>query len=445
MYQKLKHIIFKSLFILVIIQNCSSLLVSQRTYTKADVREMFPPNTKNLWINYLSGTIDDKHTADMIIGTDGHTCKGLYTMRSSKTTFFFEGEEKDKQLHLAEMNDDSRFTGFLNGNYDGQKFDGQWMDKEKNIVLPVKLSFVNAFDNFTPDKKLPHQWNRIFSGIVAGKTIKLQLIKNDSVFEGILYDDMPLRKKETAMGNGSRVEMLRFDFDNSVISGKWIMLDTFNLEKADVIYPDESGLEVVTTLKAEELLEYNIYEYADYYSRLECLRPKTGSKSFDSWMNFIFKKWLDDNLIELQSIKKEDLATKDRWMQCAHGWVDVSLFDGTLISGIVYMQTSWKSETTKIPFIYDLRYGRALNLKDVFDNKFDSEEYFKILIPDLIKTNNWNPGIRSWVVNQSFNHICLKYEGIGFSTPYSTIYGEKEIIVPYTTVEQNLKPRYIFR
>lgn len=445
MYQKVKNIICKSIIILISVQMCVYTLVSQRSYTKTDVRDMFPPNTKNLWINYLSGKIDNKHTVDMIIGTDGSTCKGLYTLRSSNTTFFFEGQEKDKQLLLAEMNGDSRFTGFLNGTYNGEFFDGQWTDKDKNIILPVKLSFVNAFENFTPNKKLLHQWNRIFEGAVAGKALKLQLVRNNNAYEGILSDESRIRKKESTLGKGSRVEMLKFDFDNSVLSDKWILLDTSNLDKADIIYPDENGFEMVTSLKTENVLEYDIYEYADYYSRLECIRPVTGSKRFDSWMKTVFKKWLDENLKEMQSIGKDDIATKERWMQCANGWVEVSLFNGLLISGIVYMQTSWNNETAKIPFIYDLRYGRELKLQDIFDSKFDSKEYFSVLIPNLVKTNNWNAGTRSWVENQSFIHICLKDEGLGFSTSYSTIYGEKEIVVPYTSVEQNLKPRYIIK
>jgi hypothetical protein len=445
MSQKGKLFHSKYISILIIVQIWSGVLVGQRTFTKADVREMFPANTKNLWINYLSGSIDNKHTADMIIGTDGHTCKGLYTMRSSKTTFFFEGEEREKQLHLAEMNGDARFTGFLNGQYDGASFVGQWMNKDQNIVLPVKLDLVNAFENFTPNKKLLHQWNRIFVGAVAGKSLKLQIAKNENSYQGILSDGENERKRETTAGTGSRVEMLRFDFNNSVFSDKWIMLDTSNLEKVDVIYPDQDGYEMVTTLRTENLIEYDLYEYADYNSRLECIRPVTGSKRFDSWMNSVFKKWLDHNLKSLKNIEKDDVGTNERWVQCAHGWVEVTYFDGMLISGTVYMQTSWDQETAKIPFIYDLRYGRALNLQDIFDNKFDSKEYFRILVPDLVKSTSWGAGIKSWVVNQNFDHVCLKDEGIGFSTPYSTIYGEREIVVPYTSIQQNLRARYVLK
>ncbi len=442
---KRKYTYFILLTMLAIFQLCPSMLISQRSYTKDDVRDMFPSNTKNLWINYLSGTFDNKHATDMIIGTDGHTCKGLYTLRSSNTTFFFDGEDKGKQLKLAEMNGDSRFTGFLNGNYDGEVFDGSWMDKDKNITLPVHLSFVNAFENFTPNKKLIFQWNRIFSGEIEGQPIRFQLTRNQNIYGIILTDDKGTRNRVSTQGKGSRVEMIKFEFENSILSDKWIMLDTSNLEKLDIIYANENGYEVVSSFQSEKRLDYQIYEYADFHSRLECISPTTGSKRFDTWMTSVFKKWLDDNLKELKSIGRDAYGTTDRWIQCAHGWVEVSLFDGILISGTVYMQTSWNNETAKIPFIYDLRYGREINLQDIFDNKFDSKEYFRILIPDLIKAKVWSPAIKSWAETQSFNHISLREEGIGFSTPYSTIYGEKEIVIPYNTIEQNLKPRYILK
>ena len=141
----------------------------QVAYTKTDVRNMFPSNTKNLWINYLSGLIDNRHAADMIIGTDGHTCKGLYTLRSSNTTFFFDGLNQDQDLRLAEMNGESRLTGFIDGTYDGTTFDGYWQNKDKNLRFPFKFSFVNAFEDFIPDARISNQWLRNYKGTMAEK------------------------------------------------------------------------------------------------------------------------------------------------------------------------------------------------------------------------------------------------------------------------------------
>jgi hypothetical protein len=439
-----KHFLIVFHFCLLMLQTVSYTW-AQPKYSKADVREMFPSNTKNLWINYLSGKIDDTHTIDMIIGTDGHTCKGLYTLRSSNITFFFDGEDANNQLKLAEMNKDLKFTGYLNGKYDGTTFEGQWMNTRKNVRYPIKLGFVNSFDNYIPDHRVVGQWNRIYSGTITEKPIKIQIIKFDSLYTVIYTDEHQLRKKETYIGKELQVEMLKMGFSGSTLSNKWIMIDTARTENIDVIYPDDNGYEVVSSLKMTDALEYSTFEYADYYSKLICTRPITGNKRFDTWMSNVFKVWLDTSVKKLKDISTDEIGTKDRWIQVANGWVEVDLYVGDLISGTMYMQSSWQNETEKIPFIYDLRAGKEMTLQDIFDNKFDSKEYFKVVIPDIVKSTTWHKDVKNWVTKQTFDYVCLKEDGISFSTRFNTLYGEKEIVIPYQNVKQNLKPRYYFR
>ncbi|MEY3419887.1 MAG: hypothetical protein RIR48_167, partial [Bacteroidota bacterium] len=106
--------------------------------------------------------------------------------------------------------------------------------------------------------------------------------------------------------------------------------------------------------------------------------------------------------------------------------------------------SSFNTKTEKIPFIYDIRYGKELKLQDIFDSKFDSKAYFNTLIPEMVQLANWHPDIRMWFKNQSFSIPCLKEKGISFSTQFNTIFGEKEMIIPYEKVRQHLRPRYNF-
>lgn len=69
------------------------------------------------------------------------------------------------------------------------------------------------------------------------------------------------------------------NFSLTVLNNKWIVIDTANLDKIDVVYVDETGYEITTTLKAEASLVSECYEYADYHSRLECIRPLSGNKN----------------------------------------------------------------------------------------------------------------------------------------------------------------------
>ncbi|MEY3421596.1 MAG: hypothetical protein RIR48_1892 [Bacteroidota bacterium] len=417
---------------------------AQKSYTKSDVRDMFPANTKNLWINYLSGLIDNRHAADMILGTDGHTCKGLYTLRSSNTTFFFDGENQGQNLKLAEMNDVSRLTGFINGSYDGISFDGQWLNKDKNLQFPFKFSFVNAFENYTPDDRISNQWIRTYKGTSSDKTFDLQIKRDPATFTFKYSDQTKSKYSKVLDAQGYRVEVLKPGFDSTILDNKWVMIDTSNLDKIDIIYPEENGYEVVSSLRLDEAVQFTNYEYADFHSKMECITPVTRSKRFDAWINSLFKSWLDDNIKKFKSTHPDEAGANERWIHNANGWVEVELYESDVISGMIYMQSSFNTKTEKIPFIYDIRYGKELKLQDIFDSKFDSKAYFNTLIPEMVQLANWHPDIRMWFKNQSFNISCLKEKGISFSTQFNTIFGEKEMIIPYEKVRQHLRPRYNF-
>ncbi|MBL0099903.1 MAG: hypothetical protein IPP49_07520 [Saprospiraceae bacterium] len=419
-------------------------LFSQTKYTKADVREMFPSNTKDLWINYLSGTLDDKHVADMIIGTDGHTCKGLYTMRSSNTTFFFDGEDRDHQLRLVELTANGRTSGFIYGNYDGEKFYGQWMNGDKNLSLPFQLRIVNSFDNYIPAKCHHSQWQRIFAGRIDDKPVRLHIQRDKQLYSMTLYEGGH-KTKDVFIGDGSRVELLEFKIENSVLSRKWATIDTSNLDKLDIIYLDDNNYEVSSTLKAEAILDYECYEYADYYSKLESIRPLSKHKKFDIFIENSLKKWLTENIEKLKNTNQEEIGTKDRWIQEANSWVEVDLFLDDIISGTIYMQTSWSPVTEKKAFIFDLKNGKEMILQDIFDNKFASKSYFDLVISDQKENTKWSPEVKNWIEKQKFDFVTLSDEGILFKTPFSTIYGEKEILVPYTSVAAHIKNKNLLK
>lgn len=418
--------------------------MAQKVYSKSDVREMFPLNVKDLWINNLSGTVDNVHVIDMIIGTDGFTCKGLYTMRNSGETFFFEGKDTDHQLQLVELNSELRRSGFIFGKFDGEKLEGQWMDADKNLYLPMKLSFVNTFENFKPDKCKQQHWYRIFTSRAEGKNIKLHLIRDNLTFTAINYED-GRKMKDIIFGKGTRVEVLELGFKNSVFMGKSLVIDTTALDKISIVSLDENGYEVSTALKLDTYLDFECYEYADYHSRMVCTKPVMGNKKFDTWMESKFQKWMAQSIDELKEVKNTNVGTKDRWIQTVEGWVEIDLFLSDIISGTIYLQSSLRQGTGKIPFIYDIRSGKEIKLQDIFDNEFDANEYFKLVIPAKKKETEWKPEVKKWVSSQTFEHITLSDKGICFRTDFNTIYGEKEIVVLYSTVEHHLKNRNLLK
>ena len=209
-------------FILVLMHVC--LLGQQQSglkseHTKEEVRALFPAGTKNLWINYLSGTLCGSHVVDMILGTDGHTCKGLYTLRNGNTTFFVEGEDNASELRLIYYNKDYRATCFMSGKYDGLSFTGIWENTSRNHSYPVTLGLVNSFEEYIPQKCRQDQWIRIYRSTVGNQDISVKLSRENASVAYRFYDNGK-KYSDLALLKGSRNEIIPIEAPGSVLDKK---------------------------------------------------------------------------------------------------------------------------------------------------------------------------------------------------------------------------------
>lgn len=418
------------------------VIYAQKTYSRSDVRALFPVNVKDLWINNLTGTLDGKHIVDMIIGTDGHTCKGLYTLRASGVTFFFEGDDHNHELKLVEMTPDFRASGFIYGQYDGEDFSGIWTNTEKSMHLSLNLTFVDGVNINQKYHCHLHNWQRLYTGKIENRSINMHVSRLDDSFLIQTKTDS-LQTKDIFPAKDNRVEVFVLKSNNiSVINGKSLVIDTADLSKVSLVNLDETGYEVSSILRAEATLDFECYEYADYHSRFMVQKPVLGNKKFDLWMESNIKDYIDECLETFKSFRPDNIGTKERWIQYAEGWVEVDLFQKDLISGTIYLHSSLQTKTKKISFIFDIKSGKEVKLQDIFLKEFNASDYFKNVIGAKKKEIVWNQDIIDWIKNQNFNHVTLKTEGISFKTDFSSIYGEREILIPFNTLEQNLKNKY---
>ena len=415
---------------------------AQTVYTKADVRNMFPVNTKGVWINYLSGTVGNRHVVDMILGTDGHSFRGVYTMRSSGTSFFVEGQDQNQILRLAELNGDQRLTGFLTGNYDGKIFEGQWYNGDQSVSMPLKLSVVPDFNAFAMPQCGQEHWERIFSGKLQSQNVRVHLIRDGLTFKCRLMDSTHV-KRDILAGKGGRVEILTFDFSNTILNGGWLVLDTARLDKLDIVFLDEGGYEVPGSLKVETLLDYKCFEYADYYARVFGIRPLTGNRKFDTWMQKAYSDWTEASVKKLNEQGSKELGTRDRWILSAEAWVEVGMFTEQLISGTIHFQNNINRTLDKKPFIFDLKGGRELALKDIFESPAIAGDFMDAYIRSHIPREQMGEGEKKWMDGQRYEYMTFAEEGVSFKTNFSTIYGEREIILPWKDVIPFFKKTFV--
>lgn len=437
------HKFISIFFTMLIIVAVSTIADGQSFHSKEEVRNMFPANTKNLWINYLSGSLDGGHTMDMIIGTDGKTCRGLYTMRSSKATFYFDGSDNNKQLQLIESDAEGKTTGFLIGHYDGQNFNGTWSNRSKKIELKFALHFVNAFNDFRPEDCRNDQWELHYTGTVDGKDIFLSLAKNEGLVTCRLVEQGIHKMDVFTMAELQRIYNFNLSLPQTVLDKKTLVLDTFDTSKITVSTLDDNQYEVNTSLSLERKIRYECNEYSDFSSRLKLVSPVIGNPKFDLWIRNKGNMWVGKSVNELADDKTNADRWNDRWSKTAFGWVELDLYDDDIMSGTLHFQKSWSKGIEKLPFIFSLKAGKEISIKEVFKPKYNYTEVFNEAVERYTSSTQLASNTKLWFGNQSFKHCTLTREGISLRTDFSIIHGEEQVIIPYADVIESIKIKSI--
>ena len=127
---------------------------SQNPYSSTAIREevksLFDKKTKNVWVVLSCGKLDQTHVVDMAFGTDGHTIRGFYFLRSSGERYYIDGDENNGIFKLVETNKRGKTTGFIIGKFDGHDFSGKWIDADKRNSLPFETTVVESFEQYHP-------------------------------------------------------------------------------------------------------------------------------------------------------------------------------------------------------------------------------------------------------------------------------------------------------
>lgn len=419
---------------------CQVSAEAQKSYDKHDVRSMFRKSTKNLWINYLSGTADDCHVVDMIMGTDGSTCRGLYTLRSSQTTFFFDGMVRNNILHLTEYSTEDVPTGTLKATYDGENFKAMWYSLDKSRSVPMSLSIVSQFEQFQPSEKISSQWLRVFSGNLDGKNITLKIERLNEVYD-ITMEGNEISESVTLNGKGLSVEIFNPDFKSIPLKEKSIMVASSLPEKADILLRDENDYTSTQRLDVEQAIDYVPFSYAGFHSTLIGEIPQISHKKFDNWIKTEATEVFESVLQQHKKIKYGELGFRNKWVHHAECWVEWDLVTNEWLSGTLYMQSSLQKNMIKRAFIYDLRSSKLVNLEDFLVSKSDKDFVIEKAMYQALE-EQYNP---QNINIEDFKYVTMEVDGFKFTNDFCPVYGETTLRVPFKSIEQNLRNKNLLK
>lgn len=406
------------------------------SFSRETVKNMFSENTRNIWINHLSGTLNHQHEVEMLIGTDGHILKGVYTLPHSKDVFLIEGKTRDNLVFLTEITEDYKVTGIIEGEYDGFEFNGSWSNLSKDISYPLKLSSKDNPKYKTDWECDNNYWVGIYSGRMSNQSVGIKIHRDDTQFRVVANSDNMIQQV-TLKCNDTLQNLLQPQFLCPSLTDKGILLCSNDPTKVFVVSID--GRDTLCSLFQNYGLNYSCFDYADYHSLVSIQKPETVNAKFNKWIESKISKWKHNKISHIKETHNREFGTYDRWIQTIDGWVEIDFYTGDYISGTLYLHSSLSPKTHKTSFIFNLKQGKENSLESLFVSTFDNKSYFKQVIENKKQTGTWSDSERNWVQSQKFDYVTLKDTGISFKTDFSSIYGEKEILVPYNEIRDNFK------
>jgi len=221
--------------------------------------------------------------------------------------------------------------------------------------------------------------------------------------------------------------------------GEWRNLDQSLILPLRFYHENLVKQQVVSTSSEET----NLYEYADFDIRIEWTYPKLRNRAFKEWILKKITNWKQNIRTEIRQNKKEDpgLTVKDRFKYEALAWTEVTCSTDRLISGRLLYQRSWTSAVITNTFLFDLEKDKEIKIESLYKEALNSNQIVLEAIEKNVSKINMeeNQLIKSWISNASFQHFSMGHTGLVISTDFNTIFGSKEIVIPYRDLKDSLK------
>jgi hypothetical protein len=411
--------------------------VASSTTVREEVKSMFDKKVKNVWVVLSSGKLDGVHIVDMAFGTDGKTYRGFYYLRSSGERFELEGEESDGIYTFIETNKRGKTTGFVIGAFDGQKFTGDWIPVDKSRKLPFETMVLESFDTYQPVLCDHKMWQAYYQGKIDNLPAQVYASKHEHDYHVYVKWNGITKTDSFNETTGNYVFSLSLTESHKII---------FDFDAGDYLVVENNVNNQNFLLYKEAYAQFECFEFANFTTRLETIRPVFPNKKFVLWLDDEFNKWHEQGRKKISVHTDEAVVNHHRYTDIGYGWVEISYLDNNFISGHIFTQSSWKKGTEKKSFIFDTKASKILEPASLLQESFMDPLQIDSIVTSKIKNICYNdPKLKEWVCNQPFNHITLHEKGLSFQTKFSNIFGEHEVIITYEELKPLLKNKSVLR
>ena len=435
------------IFCIVFSLHFLSFLQAQDSVKDSPLLDFFEKPKKVQWVKHYKGRIDDLNDVAISLAFDGKNCKGELLYLRSKEIFDLVGILKKDKIILQEIDQDQNISGYLKGELKEDKLKLDWSNTTNSIGGRILLNEVAEPFN-VPTYCGDNKWIRLYKGLIGREKVELFLHKESSqAVNGTAYfknknKTFQVRGFIDAFDNVNLNIKDHFDQLQGKLEGTFDEKQKFNAN-----FLDQSHSQTTCSFYMKNFLLVGCIEYADYSTSYDVLYPKTQNASFNKWVEQLTEEWIKS--CKLYSIETKKHYTKMepalRSAIRANVWCSVDYYSDKLISGMLTFSNTWTSEEENRVINFDLKKNVEINTEDIFKSDFDYRELLRGYLNDQISKHELykNLDYREWLSKEDFPFFTIRKDGINFSTKFNPIFGQQEVLIPYTRLKGHIRKKSI--
>jgi hypothetical protein len=289
-----------------------------------------------------------------------------------------------------------------------------------------------------------------------GKINNIHQVKLGLGFDGVTYKGIYQYQSSGAYFflegkfNGDILELQEIDKDDyttgylllkkgkNIWRGEWRNLD--KTLSFPVTFQHEAISKMLNTNDENENEKERYFEYADFDFRIEWMYPAIQNASFNKWISDKIHFWKRDIKNEIQTLKKNNdgISARDRFRYEAMAWTEIACKTNDIVSGKFLIQNNWNPEVMVQTFHYDLEKNNEFDIQSLFKQEIKDNESVTKAIDTQIATLPLDEKelMGTWLTPESYKYYILGEKGLIVSTGFNTIFGSKQIVIPYSELKE---------
>lgn len=386
----------------------------------------FDENERGIWIRQYEGRMDDLSYVYLVLGYNDSEYRGIIQQKGVED-WIVEGQIDGSTLKLLVVDQKDNVKGYLEGIIRDSSINATFSDQKRAFqrALSLKRVLKNRSTEICSDNK----WLKSYSGRLLNDDIKLVLQREEeNVVYGLLfYHEQGVSYDLFGTCQDVACRQVLFEIKNPQDQ----LVGSIKFEEDDKGFCWlQTGSQISSPLTKSKDLPMVCGSRYFKGARLSYVYPYLEDKKVDEWMKAQANQWLSTfpNASELQ---KKDFRF----------WVDLDFIGEKLVSGTINMQTPGSINPRRRSFILPFGEDKPIEL----DDWIGQQSSFKAKLSEAIESeksrqrSNEPESAQVWLMEQSFEHISIRKEGLCLKSDLSLVYGERKMIMPWSMVEPYLK------